>query len=441
MIQRRLLLIVLTTVGAAIAALLVGFNIILGHTLTANAESVLRSRAAAQLELVDVSDGTLRLADAPNAAAPDTGAWVVSSGRLLERPRARRAVDAAAIALATGITRPTYADVPQLDVRLYARPVFSGGTRVGAVVVPLSLTPYEDTRRTAFVSSLIFAVLVLLLVALAARWLLASALRPVARMTRQAATWSERDLDRRFGLGDPRDELTELAATLDGLLDRLAASLRHEQRFSAELSHELRTPLSRVLAETELALRRERTPEEYRETLRQVLRNGEQLNRTIDALLAAARYEAGTTHGTADALDVATEAASACAGLVSERSLAFEIAAPDRPIRIGVEGDYAERILQPVFENACRYGTSTVNVTIERDGSGVRYSVLDDGPGVEDADLERIFEPGVRGQAANGSGSGLGLSLARRLAESVAGEIEAVADASGGRFVVRLPAG
>ena len=178
-------------------------------------------------------------------------------------------------------------------------------------------------------------------------------------MTRQAATWSERDLDRRFELGEPRDELTELAATLDGLLDRLAASLRHEQRFSAELSHELRTPLSRVLAETELALRRERAPEEYRETLEQVHRNAEQLNRTIDALLAAARYEAGTTHGTADALDVATEAASVCAGLATDRSLDFEIARPDRPIRIGVEADYAERILQPVFENACRYGASS----------------------------------------------------------------------------------
>jgi two-component system, OmpR family, sensor kinase len=440
MIQRRLLLVVLTTVAAAIAALLVGFNVILDHTLNSNARSVLRSRAAAQLELVDVTDGTLRLADAPNSAAPDTGAWVMAHGRVLERPRARPAVDAAAIRLAQS-SRARYLDLGRYDVRLYARPVFSGGKRVGAVVVPLSVVPYEETRRTAFVSSLIFGGLVLLLVALAARWLLASALRPVARMTRQAATWSERDLDRRFGVGDPRDELTELAATLDGLLDRLAASLRHEQRFSAELSHELRTPLSRVIAETELALRRERTPEEYRETLRQVLRGGEQLNRTIDALLAAARYEVGTTHATADALDVATEAASACAGLVSERSLAFEIAAPARPIRIGVEGDYAERILHPVFENACRYGTSTVNVAIERDGSVVRYSVVDDGPGVEEADLERIFEPGIRGRAANGSGSGLGLSLARRLAESVAGEIEAVADASGGRFVVRLPAG
>ena len=80
---------------------------------------------------------------------------------------------------------------------------------------------------------------------------------PGVRMTRQAAEWSEHDLDHRFALGAPHDELTELASTLDRLLDRLAASLRHERRFSAELSHELRTPLARVLAEAELALRRD----------------------------------------------------------------------------------------------------------------------------------------------------------------------------------------
>jgi two-component system, OmpR family, sensor kinase len=94
-----------------------------------------------------------------------------------------------------------------------------------------------------------------------------------------------------------------------------------------------------------------------------------------------------------------------------------------------------------VFENACRYGRRTVTVAIERLGSTVRYAVSDDGPGVGADEAERIFEPGVRGSAANGGGSGLGLPLARRLAQTVAGEIEAQPAASGGRFVVRLPAG
>src|SRR5437763_1333463 len=114
--------------------------------------------------------------------------------------------------------------------------------------------------------------LVLILVLVIARWLLGASLRPVVRMTRQAAEWSEHDLDHRFALGPPHDELTELSATLDGLLDRLAASLRHERRFSAELSHELRTPLTRVLAESELALRREREPHEYRQALEAIPR-------------------------------------------------------------------------------------------------------------------------------------------------------------------------
>ena len=80
------------------------------------------------------------------------------------------------------------------------------------------------------------------------------ALQPVADMTARAAEWSENDLDRRFELGPPHDELTALSATLNGLLARIASSLRHEQRFSAEMAHELRTPLSGVRGEAELAL-------------------------------------------------------------------------------------------------------------------------------------------------------------------------------------------
>ena len=263
-------------------------------------------------------------------------------------------------------------------------------------------------------------------------------------MTRQAAEWSEYDLDHRFALGTPHDELTELAATLDRLLDRLAASLRHERRFSAELSHELRTPLARVLAEAELALHRDRAPQEYRHALELIQRNADQLARTVDALVAAARYEAGGERGTADAWAVAEGAASACTGLATERQLELEVSELRRPVRVGVDADLAERILQPILENACRYGATRVRVGIGRENSTVVYTVEDDGPGVADGERERIFEPGVRGLAqrpSSNTGAGLGLSLARRLARSVDGDIVADANASGGRFLVRLPTG
>jgi signal transduction histidine kinase len=441
-IRRRLLVVVLAAVTAGLAAMLVGFNVLLTHNLSRNADDVLRARAAAQLALVRIEGTRVVVAEAQDQTTFETNVWVISHGRTLEAPRGGPALASAAKRLAGGPSR--FLDVPSLHTRLYSQPITRDGRLVGAVVAGVSLAPYEETRRTALLASLGLGAAILLLVALAARWLLASSLRPVARMTRQAAAWSERDLDRRFGLGEPRDELTELGATLDALLDRLAASLQREQRFSAELSHELRTPLSRVIAETELALRRERTGEEYRAALELVRANAEQLTRTVDALVAASRHETGTTRGTADAYKVAKEAVDACASLAKDRELEVEVRRPAVTLRIGVEADLAERILQPIVENACRYGQRSIRVTLDRRNGGIVYAVDDDGPGVVEGELDQIFEPGARGTAGqhNGtSGAGLGLALARRLARSANGDIEAIASDRGGRFIVRLPAG
>jgi two-component system, OmpR family, sensor kinase len=440
-IRTRLEIVVVAAVGAAVVALLGGFNLILANSLDRSSRDLLQSRAAAQLSLLKSNNGRLSLVDVPDAAGPDANVWVFSGNRLIEQPRAGARAKAAVRELAAGPSR--FFDLSDSDTRLFTKPVVVDGRRVGTVVVASSLAPYEATRSVALIGSLIFGGIVLVLVWFAVRWLLASSLRPVQRMTRQAATWSERDLDQRFGLGRPRDELTELAATLDGLLDRLGASLRREQRFSAELSHELRTPIARVIAEAELALRRDRSPEDYRAALEVVHRSAEQLSRIVDALVAAARTESEPVKGTADAYEVASEATAACAGLAAEREVSLDVQQPAHPVRLGVDPDLAERILQPVLENACRYGAKHVSVSIERRDSSVRYAVTDDGPGVDEDESDRIFEPGVRGrigEASTSLGAGLGLALARRLARSVTGDVEAVAAAQGGRFLVRLPA-
>src|SRR3954451_5551311 len=441
-IRRRLLLVVVATVTLAVVGLVAGFDLVLSRTLDNDARSLVRSRAGAQLGSLRMRNGHLTTTEAPNERASDAYVWVFENGRALERPSAAGVVDTAARSLAGG--PPRYLDIPSSDTRLYAEPVAVGGRRVGTVVAGVSLAPYEETRGTALVASIVFGALVLVLLGVVSRWLLGASLRPVVRMTRQAAAWSEHDLDHRFALGPPHDELTELAATLDGLLDRLAASLRHERRFSAELSHELRTPLARVLAESELALQRDRQPQEYRHALELIQRNADQLARTIDALVAAARYEAGAERGTADAHSVVEGAAGACSGLAAERHLELRVGEPRRPLRVGIDSDLAERILQPVLENACRYGATRVRVAIGREGSHVVYAVEDDGEGVADDERDRIFDPGVRGHAAredDGQGAGLGLPLARRLARSVDGDVVADTTATGGRFLVRLPTG
>jgi signal transduction histidine kinase len=442
-LRRRLLLLVISTVVVVVIVLVTGFNLVLSHSLDQNARDLVRSRALTELGTLGVVDGRLVSNEAPELRSTDTYIWVYrAGGQPVEEPRASPAVQSGVLRLLGGGAR--FEDVSSKDTRLYSVPVLDHGRRVGTVVAGVSLAPYEETRRTAFIASAVFGLAVIVFVSAVMWWLLGASLRPVVRMTRQAAAWSEDDRDHRFALGPPYDELTELAATLDGLLDRLAASLRRERRFSAELSHELRTPLARVLAESELALRREREPSEYRRTLELVHGNAAQLSRTVDALVKAARYEAGGNRGTADAAAVAAGAAEACEGLAENRRIDVELVEPGYGLRLGLEPDLAERILQPVIENACRYGATHVRVSVGRQDSTVVYAVEDDGPGVAADETERIFEPGVRGEAggANGSsGAGLGLSLARRLARSVDGEIDVAASRAGGRFVVRLPAG
>jgi signal transduction histidine kinase len=431
-----LLLAVIAALAVALVATIGAFNLLLAHQLSQDASRLARDRAAGAIALLRPVGNRLVVGEAPDVAVPDRQVWVFSGGRTLEAPAHGQLVSAAARALAA--RAPASENVA--ETRLYATPVVVRGRRLGTVVAAVSLAPYEQTRNTALVSSLVLGLVLLLVAGLGARWLLASALRPVARMTRQAAVWSERELDHRFELGEPHDELTELAATLDELLDRLAASLRRERRFSAELSHELRTPLAGIIAETDLALRRERAPGDYRDALHRVHGNARKLEQTVDALVAAARHEAGGRRGTADAYAVVREAAASCSPLAEERGLRLEVIEPPHPIRLGVEADLAERILQPVVENACRYGHAAVRLSVARTDRAVTYSVEDDGPGVDEDERERIFEAGVRGRAgANGQtgGAGLGLALARRLAHSASGDVTA----GEGGFRVVLPAG
>ena len=388
--------------------------------------------------MIRVTHGKMHVAETTDDSLGSSRVWIFRGSQLVEAPRARQETQVAARSLAGGPAR--ILNVRDTDTRLYAVPIFAGGHRVGTLVTGLSLAPYEQTRRRALAASIAFFVALLAIVGGAAWWLLRSALRPVAQMTEQAAAWSEQDLDRRFELGVPHDELTRLGSTLDGLLDRLAASLRHERRFSAELSHELRTPLAKLMAEAEVALRRDRTTSEYRDSLVVVIENAQQIARIVDTLVAAAQHTA-QPQGVANAHEVAEAIVAACADEATMRGVDLALDASRERVRVGVDRDLAERILHPVVENACRYGRSAVRVAVAREGSTVLFSVDDDGPGVADAEQETIFEPAVRGSAGRSAptGAGLGLALARRLARAASGDV--VASPGGrGRFVVRLPA-
>jgi signal transduction histidine kinase len=437
-LRGRLTVLSVVGVTGTLAVLLVAFNLVLGTILQDDADNLLRARVSTELATLTVRDGRLQLGGAP-ASPADVQTWLYQGRANVQRPPARIATERAADALAGSPRR--FVTVAE-STRMYATPASKAGLH-GTVVVALPLTTYHRTGNIAVGASVAFGILVLILMAFGARLVTGAALRPVDRMTAQAANWSsEGAIDRRFALEDRHapEELRRLAATFDRLLDRIAASLRHEQQFTAELSHELRTPLARVVAEADLALRRERAPADYREALRIIRTSAEQLGSTFETLIAVTRTSAGARGGTSDlhaAAERAVDAARDAAG--DGMTIVAHDGVPS--LRAGVDGDIVERILAPLLENACRYGHSRVDVEVLGGGGSARLLVRDDGPGVSAEEADHIFEPGVRGGAAgcHGGGAGLGLSLARRLARAAGGDVRCRPGAGRGEFEVTLP--
>jgi two-component system, OmpR family, sensor kinase len=435
-LRTRLLLTITAGVAVTLIAVTAVFNVALARSLHTDANEIVRARAQGELAALRVTDDRITVPPGLSASI-DARAWVFRGTRAIESPPVDPDLDQAARRLAGGPER--FLDVDD-DARLYALPITTtGGARVGTVVTGISLAPYHRTRTIALVASIALALIAIAAVGFASAYILRAALRPVARMTADAAAWSEGDLDSRFEVGPPHDEITRLAATLDGLLDRLAAGLRRERRLTAEVSHELRTPLSQIGAEIDLALRRDREPAEYRAALEEIRRSAGRIEATIDTLMATARQGTILPRGTGDARSAASRVIAACEPLAARRGVSLDLDAPADGLRAGVEIPVIERILQPLVENAVRHASGRVRIQLSGDERGVVVAVVDDGPGVAEDEEEAIFEPGVRGSAGHADGAGLGLPLARRLARAAGGDVTAQAVAGAGTFRVRLP--
>ena len=417
--RTRLLLASLSTLAIGMGALLVLGNTLLDRQVTRQTRSLLRERSAAQLAALRVEAGRIDVGEPANDDVLDRQAWILEGRRVLERPAdASPAVDRLAVALGRR-GRIAYRTAPH-DLELRAEPVPGAD---GAVVVAISTESVERLRQLVLIGSLIIAALILGAGTIAIRSALKGALHPVAQMTRQAEAWGAHDLDSRFDLGPPRDELSGLAATLDHLLARIAASRRHEQRFAADVAHELRTPVAGIRGRAELAL--DETDDAGRgDALRAIVDQTERLTDTIDTLLAVARGEIDSSVGAVDLAAIAREIDGVTV-----------VGAPRLP---SAEGDpnLVRRALGPLLDNAHRHAVGEVTLEVSAADGAVRLAVRDDGPGVP-ADLgERVFDPGTQG--TGGGGAGLGLPLARRLARSCGGDVT-LGDGPGGCFVLSLP--
>lgn len=432
-LRGRLLLIVVGTILGVLLVAVVAFNLLLRQTLLDDARTAAGERAESAALAISDRAATAGPDAILTAGGPET--WVLRNGTLRSPTGASAAADRAAqMLIAAGAGTEEVQGEPAI---LGIAPITTSGAVIGTVVAAVSLTPYERTERHALIASSALALFIVLLVAIVTAWALRSALRPIDDMTHTAASWTEEGSAERFGRGDPVDEVGNLARTLDQMLDRIQASLRHERRLTSEMSHELRTPLARVIGEAELALRHDRADAEYRAALEGIRDSALRMDATIAALLASARDQVAGQESVADAVAVARDAVDELRPGSGQPTV--RLTSDDEVIQVGVDTAVLARILGPLVENGVRHAASAVAVHVERAQGDVRVTVHDDGSGVPPGESEVIFEPGVRGTGAAGDGTGLGLALSRRLARTAGGDVR-VQPGAGGRFEVRLPA-
>lgn len=442
-LRNRIWLSLVAGVACATLVLTAGFNALFAAETSADIDRELVERTHQALRLIRDSSTNARFGD-ERAFRQLAMTWIYASpsGSAVYRPGLQRSAQTAADALArSSRTSQTVGD-EWLRLRRTTRTI--DGRRV-IVVTGLMLAPYQRFREIVLRDSLLLMMLVTGAAALIGRRTMDTALTPVREMTRTVSAWSTTSSIERFGVTAPTDELTELAWTFDRLLDKVVAGMRHERLFAAEVSHELRTPIAALIAESELALRRERTSDEYRTALTSIHRCARVLADTVETLTALSSKPSAAFAATCDPLTVISSTLTSITAQLGHDVPKISVRNHGVLPPLGVDALVTERILTPVLINSCRYGATSTSIDVTYRNSAIEISVRDNGRGITPEEIESIFEPGYRGTAASTSGgtpgSGLGLPLARRVSRIVDGDVFSIHEEQGAHIVIRLPSG
>ncbi len=285
------------------------------------------------------------------------------------------------------------------------------------------------------------------------------ALRPIQKISDTAKTIAEGDHQQRIELSDAPEELSGLADTLNNTFDHLHESIENQKRFSADASHELRTPIAVVIAQTEAALKRNRSPEEYKEVLNACLRAGRRMKSMANSLLELTRLSTTGFELFKERYDlntILTDAVDSASLLSKKHSIDFQClpvlpvlsnvegseVEGRKPLEVDVDSDRIHQVMMNLISNAMQHNPQGCEITI-RLKEGRIIEIVDNGIGIPEEHLPHIFERFYRvdkSRSREQGGAGLGLSIVQSLVEAHGGTI-AVASVPtlGTTFTITLP--
>jgi two-component system, OmpR family, sensor kinase len=325
----------------------------------------------------------------------------------------------------------TSAEKGSTDYRLLARRI----PKVGTLVVAMPLTEVRATLEELLWIEVAVTLLVLVSLAGASLWLIRRGLRPLERMSQTAGAIAAGDLSRRVEPDDPRSEVGRLGQALNVMLGRIERAFAEQQaseerlrRFVADASHELRTPVTSIRGYAELFRRGAADrPADLAVAMRRIEEEGVRMGALVEELLQLAQFDQGVPleHEPVNLTQVALAAVDAARAAESDRPISFEAGGS-----ITVVGSAARlrQVADNLLANARTHtpAGTPVDVRVGLADEEGWLEVADRGPGVLANDAERIFERFYRtdrSRARSNGGAGLGLSIARSVAEAHAGRI------------------
>jgi signal transduction histidine kinase len=304
-----------------------------------------------------------------------------------------------------------------------------------------SMDEVDDGTEVAGTALLVGLPLLTLVVGAATFVFVGRGLRPVEAMRREAAAISATNLHRRLPVPDSTDEIAALATTMNTMLDRIETATAAQRRFVADASHELRSPLSTIHAGLDI-LSAAPLPDHAAAQVTRMHRESGRMARLIDDLLLLARVDESGLNVRRDDVDLDDLVHAERDRITASRTdLRVDVRAA--PVRVTGDPHHLQRILRNLADNAARHARTTVTITLAETAGAATIVVADDGPGIPEADRERVFDRFVRldeDRSRQRGGAGLGLAIARELAAAHGGTVT-VAPASGGgaEFQITLP--
>ncbi len=289
----------------------------------------------------------------------------------------------------------------------------------------------------------------ILIAAIGGYFIVGRALAPIAKMRKTAREIADSsDLSRRIRLGAGKDEVYRLAAVFDEMLDKLQNAFEAEKQFTSDASHELRTPVAVILSECEYALDCANSSEEFCDSLAVIKRQGDKMSKLISALLTISRMDKSSLVPELEETNLSELLEIVCDEQKelwqTDTTFLLDIA-PN--IIAKADSALIARLFINLISNACQYGkqNGTVTVSLKQDGANAAFSVTDDGLGIAEEELPKIWERfyQVNKSRNNKNGSmGLGLSMVKQIANLHRGSVTATSvQGKGSTFTFIMPLG